>query len=58
MACVVSSKLLEKRILILRSELEDKIGSDIRNLSCPEVLKINSEIDRLLVSYLKITMNH
>lgn len=56
MMCETSLESLEKQIMQLREALESSIGNDISNLSSPEVLKINNEIDKLLVSYIKLTI--
>ena len=54
MTCEVRLDVLEKQIIRLREDLEDKIGEDINNLGSPEVLEINGKIDELLVSYIKL----
>ena len=56
MTGAVSLDLLEKRIILLKEELESRISRDISNLSSPEILKINNEIDKLLVAYIKLTI--
>ena len=49
-----SLDLLEKQITKLQQDLGKKLGEDINNLNAPEVLEINSEIDKLLVCYIKL----
>ena len=51
----LSLALLDKQISGLREQLEQEIGQDINNLSSPEVLAINQQIDQLIVSYIKLT---
>ena len=55
MSSILSLALLDKQILELRGQLEQEIGQDINNLSSPEVLAINQQIDQLIVSYIKLT---
>ena len=55
MSGTLSLALLDKQILELRTQLEQEIGQDINNLSSPEVLAINQQIDQLIVSYIKLT---
>ena len=55
MSGTLSLALLDKQILELRTQLEQEIGNDINNLSSPEVLAINQQIDQLIVSYIKLT---
>lgn len=52
----VSLDLLEKRISILKEELEHKLDNNIRNLSSPEILTINNKIDELMVTYINLTL--
>lgn len=52
----VSLDLLEKRISILKEELEHKLDNNIRKLSSPEILTINNKIDELMVTYINLTL--
>ena len=56
MTSEIKLKLLEKQIEALREELNQKVEHNMNNLSCPEVLAVNHEIDKLLVTYLKLTI--
>ena len=56
MACEKSLDLLEKKIIKLREDLDDQLEKDNSSLCSPEVLEINNRIDKLLVSYIKLTI--
>jgi len=52
---MISLRLLDKQIMELREQLDREVGRNIYDLSSPEVLAINHQIDQLIVLHIKLT---
>ena len=53
----ISLRLLDKQIMELREQLDREVGRNIYDLSSPEVLAINHQIDQLIVLHIRLTQS-
>lgn len=56
MTASVDMDLLEDQIIKLKKELEEIVEISPCDLTSPEILELNNKIDRLINSYIKLTI--